>query len=143
MKAKNNIDKAKIISKVFKEINITNKAKNQNILIVRVGSDERLARSEDINAVKEILEKLENMKGNSHLITHHLVNIDKITVPKGGILLVKFGSDENPASQEDLDSLGEIISKVKDCENFTLVTRHDIEFEIINKNKSLKNIIAF
>jgi hypothetical protein len=55
------------------------------------------------------------------------------------LLLVKVGSDENPATKEDLEAVKAIIEVVhKPTSNMAMITHREIEFQrVVNDNNSV------
>jgi hypothetical protein len=59
--------------------------KNRKLLIVKVGSDERPASTEDIKHTKKLLKKLQKkgrvLRGYDLIVTHHAIDFDFLSVP--------------------------------------------------------------
>ena len=85
-----------------------------------------------LKVAKEIVEK-ECQKET------HLMIIPKIT--EEDILVVKVGTDDRPASSEDIQSVVESMEKVVKNKDTCIVTHHAINFSIL-KRSMLKNAIV-
>ena len=67
--------------------------------------------------------------------------ISQPTKKDNEILICKVGSEERPASYEDLICIQQGLAQVRNNPDLTLVTHHCIEFVAIDKNL-LENVIV-
>jgi hypothetical protein len=105
-----------------------------DMMVVKVGSDERPAGKKDVEDVKKLL-KLCWDNPNLSAVMHHVVSV--VSVPKVAsdeLLLVNVGSDERPASIEDIADIQKKLAECAVHPSKTLVTHHSINFSVINRH---------
>lgn len=121
-----------------KAINIIKTKKNnkkQNILVIKVGNEDRPASPEDILSVQEAL--VRNCGKDVTLVTHLSIEFEEIVRNNKNnqeILFVCVGNDDRPAGPEDIKELQNALNKVALDPNLTLVTHHAISFKTIKKS---------
>jgi hypothetical protein len=87
-----------------------------DIILVVVGNDRRPATREDAENIKKVFKAFDD--GSKHIITHHSVDVQKIKIPKNKInghsastLVWKVGTDQRPATPEDINESMKLISE--------------------------------
>ena len=115
---------------------------NKHVIVIKIGSDERPAGTEDIKSVQESLMQVFK-EPNLTIVTHHAFNIDKIDLPNDEsscALVVRLGSDERPAGPDDITAMQTLMAKAEGAEgDSTIVTHHAVDFIYMPK-KGLGNI---
>ena len=113
--------------------------KKQNILVVKVGNENRPASPEDIQSIQEAMARNAGKK-NLTLITHLPIEFEQvIRYNKGSkndkeILIVCVGTDERPAGPEDIQETQKALNQVALDPNLTYVTHHAVAFKTIKKS---------
>ncbi len=124
------------------EIVVPNLVSDKELMIVKIGSDERPAANGDILSIQKQLTQVAN-NPNLTIVTHHAFEIEVVTKPSNEeILVVKVGNYERPASPDDIRNMQLLLAKVPSNKETTIVTHHAVKFEFFNK-KYLENIEAF
>lgn len=102
--------------------------------LICVGSDEQPATEEDIKTVMEYWEENKELPKNFPSPLRQF-NIKRSPLP--GVLLVKLGSANRPASVEDM---GDLQKQLADCAHdseLTLITHHCVSAEWVSEGVGL------
>ena len=103
------------------------------LLIVKVGSDERPAGNKDIKNVATILKTVQE-DPNLTIFSHHCLQFERLPpIGKDQMLIVRIGSEERPAEDGDIEQAIRFFKKAKENGARTLVVHHCMDFEIVSR----------
>jgi hypothetical protein len=93
--------------------------------MVRVGTKNRPASAEEIEQVKGIfVEAINKSKEKTYIVTHHA--IDVVEFYHADMPIFRVGSDESPASEDDLKAFEEEVeAAIK--EKRPIITHHEVD----------------
>lgn len=98
------------------------------IWIIRVGDDDNPATTEDIASVMKYVEEHKEIPRDGELIVDEL-KINRS--PNPGVLIIRIGSNDRPASWDDFEDIRNQLDKVYNDPDLTIITHHSFNAEWI------------
>ena len=105
------------------------------LLIVKVGSDDIPAFQKDIDEVTKQIDAHRSSDSNLIVFPHN-VEFETINIQSDELLIVKVGSDKNPATYKDLKQFQATIEEALRYpdELCKIIAHHAFEYQIVKKN---------